>query len=120
MTSSSIWNAALSTQQGRLNSASSWTARKQDQNQWIQIDLGEEEIITAIATQGRSNYNQWVKTYSVSYSLDGKTFESCKINGAVKVRIVAIEHIKGCTLQTRSASLLLHSRLLTICATELI
>ena len=88
MTSSSVWNAVYSAQKGRLYGVGSWIARRNDQNQWIQVDLGRKEVVTAIATQGRSNSNQWVKTFSVSYSLDGKTFESFKINGAVKVRIV--------------------------------
>ncbi|XP_028417633.1 uncharacterized protein LOC114542082, partial [Dendronephthya gigantea] len=85
ITASSVWNAALSTQQGRLNSRSSWSARRNDQNQWIQVDLGRKETITVIATQGRSNYNQWVKTFSVFYSLNGHTFEPYKINGIQKV-----------------------------------
>ena len=92
MTSSSFWSAALSTQKGRLYGVGSWSARQNDQNQWIQVHLGEEEVVTAIATQGRSNYNQWVKTYSVSYRLAGKTFESYKIDGVVKVRIVTGEY----------------------------
>ena len=86
ITASSVWSASLSTKQGRLNSASSWSARRNDQNQWIQVDLGREEVITTIATQGRANYNQWVKTYSVSLGSDGNTFEPYKIGGAVKVR----------------------------------
>jgi hypothetical protein len=86
ITASSVWSASLSTKQGRLNSASSWSARRNDQNQWIQADLGREEFVTAIATQGRANYNQWVKTYSVSLGSDGNTFEPYKIDGAVKVR----------------------------------
>ena len=73
-----------------MNSPSSWSARRNDQNQWIQVDLGRKEVVTAIATQGRSNYNQWVKTYSVSYSLDGKAFEPYKINDVVKVRIIIV------------------------------
>ena len=85
MTASSIWSAALSTRQGRLNRPGSWSARRNDQNQWIQADLGRKEVVTAIATQGRSNYNQWVKTYSISYSLDGKTFEPYTIHGSQKV-----------------------------------
>ena len=86
ITASSIWGASLSTKQGRLNSASSWSVRRNDQNQWIQVDLGREKVVTVIATQGRANYNQWVKTYSVSYSSNGNTFESYTIDGAVKVR----------------------------------
>jgi hypothetical protein len=86
ITSSSVWSAALSTQQARLNDAASWTARQRDQNQWIQVDLGKEEVVTVIATQGRSNADQWVKAYSVSYSSDGQSFDYYKVKGTVMVR----------------------------------
>ena len=92
MTSSSSWNAALATGKGRLYGVGSWSARINDENQWIVVDLGRDEVVTAIATQGRSNYNQWVKTYSVSSSLDGKTFESYEVGGSVKVRIFPISY----------------------------
>ena len=88
ITASSYWGATLSPQKGRLYGIGSWSARRNDQNQWIQVDLGGKEFVTAVATQGRNNYNQWVKTYSVSYSSSGKTFESYKVGGEVKVKIV--------------------------------
>ncbi len=86
ITSSSAWSATLSTRQARLNGAGCWTARRRDQNQWIQVDLGKEDVVTAIATQGQSNADQWVKTYSLSYSLNGKNFDCYKMNGIVMVR----------------------------------
>ncbi|CAB4010496.1 Hypothetical predicted protein, partial [Paramuricea clavata] len=86
ITASTVHNPGLSPQQGRLNSASSWSAGLYDQNQWIQVDLGREEVVTAIATQGRANYPQWVKTYSVCYGSNGNAFEPYKIDDAVKVR----------------------------------
>ena len=30
--------------------------------------------LTGVATQGRSDYNQWVTKYLLSYSLDGANF----------------------------------------------
>ncbi len=87
ITSSSAWSATLSTRQARLNGVASWTARGRDQDQWIQVDLGKEDVVTAIATQGRSNADQWVKTYSVSYSSDGQSFDYYKINGMVMVSL---------------------------------
>ena len=85
ITASSTWRTSLSTKQARLNGFRSWTARKQNANQWFQIDLGEEGEVAGIATQGRRNANQWVKTYSVSYSSDGVNFQYYKINGIVMV-----------------------------------
>ena len=86
ITASTLHSPGLSPQQGRLNSASSWSAGRNDQNQWIQVDLGREEVVTAIGTQGRANYGQWVKTYSVSYGSNGNASEPYKIDDAVKVR----------------------------------
>ena len=85
MTSSSFHSSTLSTARGRLYGSTSWSARKNDQNQWIQVDLGRTETVTGVATQGRRNARQWVKTYSLSHSLDGKTFETCKVTGKDKV-----------------------------------
>ena len=42
-----------------------------DSNQWIQVDLSTPFKITAIQTQGRNGYDQWVKSYKVAYGNDG-------------------------------------------------
>ena len=82
--SSSSAYPGLEAVRGRLNGASSWSARVLNKDQWVQIDLGRNEVVTAIATQGRANANQWVKSYSVSYSLDGENFLSYKTKDIVK------------------------------------
>lgn len=68
--------------QGRLNfqatsiKAGSWSARTNDVNQWLQVDLGNTfTTITAIATQGRHGVNQWVNNYKVQYGEDGVNFQ---------------------------------------------
>lgn len=40
-------------------------------NQWLQIDLGEITAVTKVATQGRYNTEDRVRTYKLSYSVDG-------------------------------------------------
>ena len=57
---------------GRLNFLSagsgkygSWAAGANDENQWFQVDLGSWTKISAVATQGRQDANQWVKTYTL-------------------------------------------------------
>ena len=40
-------------------------------NQWLQINLGEITAVTKVATQGRYNSEDRVKTYKLSYSIDG-------------------------------------------------
>ena len=52
-----------------------WSSRKNDKLQWIKVDLGEVERVTKVASQGRSDYAQWVTRYKVSYSAFGKEFK---------------------------------------------
>ena len=60
----------------KIGRAGAWCVATNDQNQWLQVDLGTEMMISGVATQGRQAINQWVKSYSLSYSLDGRTFYS--------------------------------------------
>ena len=86
ITSSSDWNK-LPAKNGRLNGSSCWAAGKNDKNQWIQVDFEKPVVVTKIATQGRGKYDQWVKSYTVSYSLDGNNFKPYQVDGVDKVRI---------------------------------
>eukprot|EP00808_Paulinella_micropora_P020630 g16776.t1 len=54
--------------------SSAWCAGFNDDRQWIQVDLREPHVVTAIATQGRRDCAQWVSEYTLSTSLDGKVF----------------------------------------------
>lgn len=61
----------------RLNNAANacaWAARSNDVNQWLQIDFLVKTTVSKVATQGRKTYPQWVKSYSLSHSLDGTNF----------------------------------------------
>jgi len=60
----------------KINSAGAWIAgsSQQNQNQWLQIDLKLKQDVVGVVTQGRYNVNQWVQTYKVSVSDDGKDF----------------------------------------------
>ena len=82
--SSSSAYPGLEAVRGRLKGTSSWSARVLNKDQWIQIDLSRVEVITAIATQGRANADQWVKSYSVAYSLDGENFVPYETEDIVK------------------------------------
>jgi len=42
----------------------------------LQATFSKLKIIKGITTQGRSNYGQWVTSYSVSYSIDGITWST--------------------------------------------
>ncbi|MDB9910956.1 discoidin domain-containing protein [Flavobacteriaceae bacterium] len=61
---------------GRLNTTgNSWTHDEAtDPNPYYQVDLGQVETISAVATQGRNSFAQWVTSYSIQYSNDGSNF----------------------------------------------
>jgi len=60
---------------GRLNMAgSNWIADGSDTNPYFQVDLGRIEIVSAVASQGRQDFPQWVLTYSIQYSNDNVNF----------------------------------------------
>ena len=103
------WNILCAAHQGRLNfqevveggvekKSGSWTADKNDKNQWLQVDLlRQESVVTSVATQGRNwhrdwpwgRHSQWVKSYKLQYSNNGVDFEYYKdaIQNSAKVRL---------------------------------
>ena len=54
--------------------AGAWIPQSQDTGEWIQVDLGKITKITGLATQGRQDAKQWVKSYSITYSVEGGPF----------------------------------------------
>ena len=107
ITASSEWRANHAAHRGRLNfqevvergvarRSGSWSARKNDKNQWLQVDLlREESVVTSVATQGRNRnslwgaHNQWVQSYKLQYSNSGVDFEYYKDarQNSAKVRL---------------------------------
>ncbi|CAH1788460.1 unnamed protein product, partial [Owenia fusiformis] len=47
-----------------------WTARVNDQEQWIKVDFGTPIEVAGLVTQGRSDKPEWVKSYRVILSDD--------------------------------------------------
>ncbi|KAK3706340.1 hypothetical protein QZH41_006604 [Actinostola sp. cb2023] len=101
ITASSMWDGNHAPAQGRLNykpprgKAGSWSSKHNRVGQWIQVDLNRVTKVTGIATQGRSDTNQWVKQYKLQYSSDGKTFnnyEGVKVFTANKDRNSVVKH----------------------------
>ena len=89
---STEWDKNHAAIQGRLHylakpgKAGSWSARHNNVNQWLQIDLGSRYTkITGLATQGRNGYAQWVTKYKVQYSDDGANFQYYSEQGVIKV-----------------------------------
>ena len=108
---SSQLDSTHSARQGRLHSKAdgstwgSWSARTNDLNQWLQVDLSTYTRVTRVATQGRNGFYQWVTKYKLQYSDDENTFHVYEEqgNGGAKVyryyrlRIFIIKEI---TLET--------------------
>jgi hypothetical protein len=65
-----------------------WSS-KSSSSGWLQIDLGDVSMVTKVATQGRHDANQWVKTFYLEYSIDGIHWTECKdVYSARKVIIL--------------------------------
>ena len=82
-----------------LNSGA-WVAKVYDDSQWIEIDLGRNNIkVTLVATQGRANNGQWVTSYKLQQSNDGANFKYYREAGQpedkVKFKVVAAESLKN-------------------------
>lgn len=103
ITASSKWGAKYDPHRARLNHRNvggygAWSARYKNAFQWIQIRLLETTTITGIATQGRYEANQWVKTYEIATSYNGKKFRFYSVKGKVKLfqgnfnRLATVSH----------------------------
>ena len=89
---STDWDMNHAAIQGRLHylskpgKAGSWSAKFNNLDQWLQIDLGNlNTTITSLATQGRDGYGQWVTKYKVQYSDNGANFQYYTEQGVIKV-----------------------------------
>jgi len=73
----------------------SWAAGGNNPYQWLQVDLGNWTRVTGVATQGRQDSSQWVKSYSLSTN-DGQFFEFLKTeSGVKKVHFMNSGNLKG-------------------------
>lgn len=52
-----------------------WVAKFNDVFQWLEVEFPKVVKVTAVATQGRQDRSQWVKSYSIDYSVDGSHFK---------------------------------------------
>ena len=62
-----------------------WSARTNDKNQWFQVKFERAAKIRRVACQGRMDADQWVKKYTLEYSLDGKSWKDYGFNGKTTV-----------------------------------
>ena len=96
ITASSEWNAEHGARNARLNLQASsgrrtggWSSASGHNiyNQWLQVDFIKTVTLVKVATQGRMDADQWVKNFSLSYSMDGNVFKVYQQSGSDKVRV---------------------------------
>ena len=72
-----------------------WSAKTNDLDQWLQVDFGRDVKITKFVTQGRQDYKQWVKSYTLSFSTEKEpVFQTYQENGQDKVTKYTLTRIK--------------------------
>lgn len=59
---------------GQLAGTQSWTPSANDANQFLEMDAGSNVLIRGVVTQGLGQTAQQVTEFTVSYSMDRKTF----------------------------------------------
>ena len=74
---------------GRLNETrghGAWCPKtKADRTDYLQVDLGTEHSVCAVATQGEMAGPFWVTSYKVVLSVDGATWKTYRENDVEKV-----------------------------------
>ncbi|KAJ7376174.1 hypothetical protein OS493_036288 [Desmophyllum pertusum] len=79
ITASSVWKNDHGTANARLNLAAARGKLAPGQPRLmirvsrLQVDFGRNVKITKVATQGRQDLDEWVKSYSLAYSVDGSS-----------------------------------------------
>merc|ERR1711871_1793616 len=61
------------------------SSKSNEMGPWLQIDAGGPVVLGALQTQGRRDALEWVSSYAISTSLDGKVFEEFQQDGALKI-----------------------------------
>ena len=80
ISASTEFNAAQDATNGRLNfkagggKTGAWSALRNDVHQWLQVDLGAKTEVTGIQIQGRQEADQWVTSFTISYSGKGTAY----------------------------------------------
>ena len=61
-----------------LNQEIAWVPTINGQDQWLQIDLYHQILVSGVVIQGRPDMEEWVTRYRVEYALDGVSWELVK------------------------------------------
>ena len=84
--SASSFLSGHSPSDGRLKGSNAWIpARDNNNNDFLQIDLGSVYFVCGVATQGNPNNDHWTKTYKIETSLDNDVWAFYSEGGSEKV-----------------------------------
>ena len=57
-----------------IDSSSYWHSAGHDTSQYIMMDLNTIQSVLGAITQGRGDYDDWITSYKVSFSIDNITY----------------------------------------------
>jgi hypothetical protein len=98
MSASSVWDVDHGAENGRLHfqkngrKTGAWSALRNNAHQWLGVDFGKIAKVTRVSTQSRHDYNQWVTSYTLEYSLDGAVFNTYEVRRRAKVRTITASY----------------------------
>ncbi|KAM3862428.1 contactin-associated protein-like 5 [Diretmus argenteus] len=72
---SSIRNAPYNGKLNRRDGAGGWSPLVTDREPWLQLDLRDRMEVTAVATQGCYDSHDWVSSYLLRYSDNGRAWK---------------------------------------------
>ena len=75
---------------GRLNGSRAWIPNSNNNNDYLQIDLGSVYVVCAVATQGNPSADDWTETYKIETSLDNLNWKWYEEDNTVKVCMVRV------------------------------
>ena len=86
---STFYNTYYHPYHGRLNETrgrGAWCPQtKSDRTDYLQVDMGTELSVCAVATQGALIIGEWTTSYKLDLSADGVTWETYKESNVEKV-----------------------------------
>ena len=74
---------------GRLRGGKAWIpSSNNNNNDYLQIDLGSVYVVCAVATQGNPSADDWTESYKIKTSLDNVNWQWYQENNTIKVCMV--------------------------------
>lgn len=89
MSASTVYGGSYQPYYGRLNeerAGKRWCPRlTTDRTDYLQVDMGAERYVCAVATRGQRESGEWTTSYKLYLSSDGVTWKVYKENNVEKV-----------------------------------